>query len=191
MANVRQLRRRIRSVQNTAKVTRAMQMIAASKMRRAQDRVAAARPYASKIREVIAGLTSMSPGDDDIHPLLERRPVRRSLIVHVTPDRGLAGGLPTNMNRATAERVLRAESPVVVITIGRKGRNFFTRTGADIIADYSGMSDRPTVADCRFSGNSYFFDNFTFSCNYACFDCCCSDINTNNLYHGNQLFFIT
>ena len=148
MANVRQLRRRIRSVQNTAKVTRAMQMIAASKMRRAQDRAAAARPYASKIREVIAGLTSMSPGDDDIHPLLERRPVRRSLIVHVTPDRGLAGGLPTNMNRATAERVLRAESPVVVITIGRKGRNFFTRTGADIIADYSGMSDRPTVADC-------------------------------------------
>lgn len=148
MANVRTLRRRIRSVQNTAKVTRAMQMIAASKMRRAQDRVAAARPYATKIREVIAGLASMSAGEDSVHPLLERRPVQRSLIVHITPDRGLAGGLPTNMNRAAGQHLLHAETPVAIITVGRKGRDFFTRTGADIIADYSGMPDRPTVADC-------------------------------------------
>ncbi len=149
MANVRQLRRRIRSVQSTAKVTRAMQMIAASKMRRAQERVTAARPYARKIREVIAGLTQMNPaGDDGVHPLLEQRPVERILVVHVTPDRGLAGGLPANMNRETGQRLLRSETPVSVITVGRKGRDFFARAGADVIADYSGMSDRPTVADC-------------------------------------------
>jgi F-type H+-transporting ATPase subunit gamma len=126
-----------------------MQMIAASKMRRAQERVTAARPYARKIRQVIAGLTQMNPaGDDGVHPLLEQRPVERVLVVHVTPDRGLAGGLPTNMNRETAQRLLRSDTPVSVITVGRKGRDFFTRTGADVIADYSGMSDRPTMADC-------------------------------------------
>ena len=148
MANVRQLRRRIRSVQNTAKVTRAMQMIAASKMRRAQERVEAARPYARKLRQVIAGLAQQTPASDDgMHPLLVQRPVQHALLVHITPDRGLAGGLPSNANRAAAAHVLASEAPIGIIAVGRKGRDFFVRAGREVIADYSGISDRPTLAD--------------------------------------------
>ena len=148
MANVRQLRRRIRSVQNTAKVTRAMQMIAASKLRRAQERVEAARPYAQKLRQVIAGLAQQTPASDDgMHPLLVQRPVQSALLVHITPDRGLAGGLPGNANRAAAAHVLASEAPIGTIAVGRKGRDFFVRAGRELIADYSGISDRPTLAD--------------------------------------------
>ena len=148
MANVRQLRRRIRSVQNTAKVTRAMQMIAASKLRRAQERVEAARPYAQKLRQVIAGLAQQTPASDDgMHPLLVQRPVQNALLVHITPDRGLAGGLPGNANRAAAAHVLASETPIGIIAVGRKGRDFFVRAGREVIADYSGISDRPALAD--------------------------------------------
>ena len=148
MANVRQLRRRIRSVQNTAKVTRAMQMIAASKKRRAEERVEAARPYAQKLRQVIAGLAQQTPASDDgMHPLLIKRPVHSALLVHITPDRGLAGGLPSNANRAAAAHVLASEAPIGIIAVGRKGRDFFVRAGREVIADYSGISDRPTLAD--------------------------------------------
>lgn len=147
MANVRLLRRRIRSVQNTAKVTRAMQMIAASKMRRAQERVEAARPYARKMRQVLADLAARSTADA-AHPLFERRPLQRAVMVLVTPDRGLAGGLPGNLNRAAALHLRETEAPVSLITAGRKGRDFFVRAGADVIADYSGLPDRPSAADC-------------------------------------------
>lgn len=148
MANVRQLRRRIRSVQNTAKVTRAMQMIAASKMRRAQDRVAMARPYANKIRDMIAGVAASITHGEDVHPLLEKRTISKRLIVHITPDRGLAGGLPSNANRVAAQFLKEEDIPTKFITVGKKGRELVEKSRVEILADYSGISDKPTLAEC-------------------------------------------
>ncbi len=148
MANLRIIRRRIRSVQNTAKVTRAMQMIAASKMRRAQEQALAARPYADKIHQVLSSITGQrAQGDELVHPLLERRPVRKSLVVHLTPDKGLCGGLPGNLNRRTAQFILGNEQPVSLLTVGRKGRDFMIRTGQDVVGAFIGLTDRPTLAD--------------------------------------------
>ncbi len=148
MANVRTIRRRIRSVQNTAKVTKAMQMVAASKMRRAQERVLAGRPYADKIRQVLAGLsTQRQDGEGPLHPLLERRPVQRVLVIHVTPDRGLCGGLPSSMNRRVGQFMLEQASEVTVITVGRKGRDFMVRSGRDVKAVFTDLGDRPSLAD--------------------------------------------
>ena len=148
MANIRTIRRRIRSVQNTAKVTRAMQMVAASKMRRAQEQVLAARPYSQKIRQVLGGLAGQRlEGDEPLHPLLERRPVSRSLVVHFTPDRGLCGGLPANMNRRTAQFIMETEARVSVVTVGKKGRDFMVRAGQDVIGVFTDLADRATLAD--------------------------------------------
>ncbi len=91
MANMRLIRRRIRGVQSIAKITRAMEMIATSKMRRAQERGLAGRPYADKIRQVIADLSALPQGDRPLHVLLQRRPVGKIAIVHITTDRGLCG----------------------------------------------------------------------------------------------------
>ena len=90
VSNVRTIRRRIRSVQNTAKITKAMQMIAASKMRRAQQLSIAGRPYSEKMRTVLADLASQAGEDEQSHPLLQQRDVKRIEIVHITPDRGFA-----------------------------------------------------------------------------------------------------
>ncbi len=149
MANLREIKRRIRSVQNTAKVTRAMQMIAASKMRRAQESVLSARPYAEKLRQVLGDLAAAhgTSGEEVQHPLLERRVVQKSLMVHFTPDRGLAGGMPGNMNRRGAQFIVDQESPTVLITVGKKGRDFMVRTGQEVLAEFTDMGDRPRLAD--------------------------------------------
>ncbi|MBM3939428.1 MAG: ATP synthase F1 subunit gamma [SAR202 cluster bacterium] len=147
MASVRQIRQRIRSVKNTARVTRAMQMVAASKTRRSQERVAATRPYAERLRTVMADLTRQAPPGETLHPLLTQRPVQRSLIVEITPDRGLCGGLPGNINRATALHVLRSPVPVSLITIGKKGRDFMVRAGRDVKATFTDLGDRPSLVD--------------------------------------------
>ena len=101
---VRAIRDRIKSVQSTAKVTNAMQLVAASKMRRAQSRALASRPYADRMRAVLAQLSGYAEGADpsELHPLLQQRPVKHFAFIHITADRGLAGGLNANMNRAGA-----------------------------------------------------------------------------------------
>mgnify|MGYP003338557992 CR=1 FL=1 len=101
---VRAIRDRIRSVQSTAKVTKAMQLVAASKMRRAQDRALQSRPYATQMRAVLAQLAGYAEGkeQESLHPLLRQRPVKHFAFIHITADRGLAGGLNANMNRAGA-----------------------------------------------------------------------------------------
>ena len=147
MPSVRQIRGRIRSVRNTARVTRAMQMVAASKMRRAQEQVVSARPYAQKLRAVLADLAAQVSQDDIGHPLLEERPLQNVLLLHVTPDRGLAGGMPSNINRAGAEFLLRQEFPTALVTVGRKGRDFMVRAGRDVRASFTDMGDRPTMTD--------------------------------------------
>ena len=104
MPSTREIRRRIRSIENTAKITKAMELVAASKMRRAQDRALAGRPYAERMNWVLADLAETMPqmDPDTLHPLLQRREVKHAGIILITPNRGLAGGLPTNLNRRAA-----------------------------------------------------------------------------------------
>ena len=146
MAEIRLIRRRIRSVRSIAKITRAMEMIATSKMRRAQERGLAGRAYSEKIRQVIADLAAM-PTEQVLHPLLQLRPVARIAIVHITPDRGLCGGLNTNINRHTAGFVLSQTAPSGFICVGRKGTDFMRQTGRDIKAVFTGLGDYPRYLD--------------------------------------------
>ncbi len=147
MPNVRTIRRRIRSVQNTAKITKAMEMIAASKMRRAQQRVLAGRPYAQKMNQVLGHLVQQTEGMDDLHPLLRQRETQTVRIVHITPDRGLAGGLNSNLNRRAIQFILGEKVKVSLITIGKKGRDFMVRHGQDVRAVFTDLGDRVAVAD--------------------------------------------
>ena len=147
MANIRLIRRRIRSIQSTAKITRAMEMVAASKMRRAQEASLAGRPYSEKILQVIADLAAIPQEGKTVHPLLQCRPVTKITVVFITPDRGLCGGLCGNINRKTASFVLEQDVPVNIITVGRKGLDFMRRYGREIQAEFSQLGDRPGLLD--------------------------------------------
>ena len=147
MTTIREIRRRIRSVQSTAKVTRAMEMVAATKMRRAQERTIAARPYAEKMKQVLADLAAQRQVGDEPQPLLARRPVTRIALVHITPDRGLCGGLNTNVNHKAASFILEQRVPVIIIAVGRKGRDFMMRSGQEVRAEFTHLGDRPSMAD--------------------------------------------
>jgi len=149
---VRAIRDRMRSVSNTAKVTRAMELVAASKMRRAQERALQSRPYAERMRAVLAQLSGYTAGaiPDELNPLLEQRPIKHFAIIHITADRGLAGGLNTNMNRASASLALEHQpnvERVSVLPVGRKGRDFFRRAGFPIVAEFTNLGDFPESAD--------------------------------------------
>ncbi|MFC1977976.1 ATP synthase F1 subunit gamma [Chloroflexota bacterium] len=147
MADIRLIRRRIRGVQSIAKITRAMEMIATSKMRRAQERGLAGRPYSEKIRQVIADLAALHQTGSAPHPLLQCRPVARMAIVHITPDRGLCGGLNANINRRTTSFILEQNIPSTLINVGRKGLDFSRRYGRDIRAEFSWLGDQPSLLD--------------------------------------------
>jgi len=151
MATLRQIRRRIRTIENTAKITKAMELVAASKMRRAQARALAGRPYAEKMRSVLVSLAETVGLQDPevIHPLMRRREVQAIDIVLITPDRGLCGGLPASLNRRTASFIVERQLPVRLICIGRKGRDFFHRTGAQVVAEFVGLGDYPSYDDVR------------------------------------------
>jgi len=145
MATLREIRRRIRSVQNTAKITKAMELVAASKMRRAQQRALAGRPYAERLTWVLADLaetvSQMDP--DTLHPLLRRREVKTVGIIHMAPNRGLCGGLPGNMNRRASALALEAGVPARVVAVGRKGLDYFRRAQVPVIAEFSQLGDYP------------------------------------------------
>lgn len=148
MATLRQLKRRITSVRNTAKITNALQLVAASKMRRAQDRALQARPYAEQLQRVLAGLASAADADPDHrHPLLEHRTVQNVGILHITPDRGLCGALNGNLNRAAASWAAAREQPVSVVAVGKKGRDFFLRARMKVGAEFTELGDYPTPTD--------------------------------------------
>jgi F-type H+-transporting ATPase subunit gamma len=150
---VRAIKQRISAVENTAKVTRAMELVAASKMRRAQDRALSARPYADRMRAVLSqlsGYASASAGDQAIHPLLAQREIKNFALIHITSDRGLAGGLNANMNRASASVTLERQpdvEQVSVLTVGRKGRDFFRRAGFPMLAEFTELGDFPSSSD--------------------------------------------
>ena len=147
MANIRLIKQRIKGVKNIAKITKAMEMIAASRMKKAQDRGLAGRPYSEKITEVIAALAALPHAGETLHPLLMRRDVKKIAIVHITPDRGLCGGLVGNMNRLTLNFVNEKETPVTLVTVGRKGFDFMRRFGQDIRAEFIELGDKPSYAD--------------------------------------------
>lgn len=138
----------MRTVQNTGKITRAMEMVAAVKMRHAQTAVQAARPYAEKMAELLSNLAGM-PQDDEPNPLLQSRPIERVTLVHITPDRGLCGALPGSLNRQAGNFILEEHSstPVSVVTVGRKGRDFMVRHERDVKAVFDGIGDRPVLED--------------------------------------------
>ncbi len=147
MANIRLIRRRIKGVQSTAKITRAMEMIAASKMRRAQERGLAGRPYSEKITQVMSALSALASGTGAMHPLLQKRPVKKIAIVHITPDRGLAGGMVSSINRKTAGFILEKGVPASLVVVGRKGVDFLRRTEQKVIAEFDNMGDKPSLMD--------------------------------------------
>lgn len=147
MATVRQIRRRVRSVTSIAKVTKAMELVAASKMRRSQVRALQARPYAEKMLEILGDLAKQVSADEESrHAFLTVRPAQRTLVLFLGPNRGLAGGLPSNMNRRAASFALEQESPVSFITVGRKGRDFVVRAGQPLVAEFT-MPNYPELLD--------------------------------------------
>ena len=144
MASVRQIRRRIRSVENTAKITKAMSMIAASKMRRTQESALRGRPYSDLMQTLLAHLAAQTQDDEEHHPLLVERPRRNVGLVVISPDRGLTGGLNSNINRAAGQFVVDQQGAgVKVIAMGKKGRDFMVRTGQDVQAVFIDIPDRP------------------------------------------------
>jgi F-type H+-transporting ATPase subunit gamma len=145
MASLRDLRRRIKSVKNTQKITKAMELVAAAKMRRAQERVEAARPYADEITKVIADLFKRDP--EYRHPYLEVRELRKRLVLLVTSDRGLVGALNSNNVRLALRQMNESPSPASVVTIGRKGRDVMHRLKKDLIAERSNLGDRPSMGE--------------------------------------------
>ena len=147
MANIRLIRRRIKGIQSTSKITRAMEMIATSKMRKAQERGLAGRPYAEKIQQVMADLAALRHEGEEMHPLLQARPVKKIGMLHITPDRGMCGGLNTNINRTAANFILEQEAPVSLVVVGRKGRDFMRRYGREIRAEFTNLGDRPGWLD--------------------------------------------
>jgi F-type H+-transporting ATPase subunit gamma len=147
MASIQILRRRIRSIQGTTKIVRAMEMVATAKMRRTQQRALAGRPYTEKIRQVIADLAIEPRIKGKILPLLEKREVKKIALLHIGTDRGLCGGLNTNLNRLVAEFILQQKAPVTVITVGRKARAFARISKLEVRAEFSGISDRATMQD--------------------------------------------
>jgi F-type H+-transporting ATPase subunit gamma len=144
MASQRLIRRRIRSIKNTAQITKAMQMVAASRMRRAQAAVAATRPYAEHIGEIVADVSARSGAAD--HPLLRQREIRAVEIVTITPDRGLAGALVTNVNREFTRLAQSLGHPFQVVAVGRKGRDFVRRSRMKLVAEFTALGDRPKAS---------------------------------------------
>jgi F-type H+-transporting ATPase subunit gamma len=141
MATLLDIRRRIRSVKNTQQITRAMKMVAAARLRRAQERVFNARPYANQMLTLLSSLAARTEQRE--HPLLAVRPLEKLLLVLVTGDRGLCGAFNTNLVRA-AQAYLEEhrDRQVSMIAAGRKGRDFFRRRPVEIIAEYAGIFTR-------------------------------------------------
>jgi len=157
MPSTREIRRRIRSVKNTAQITKAMQMVASSKMRRAQERVQQSRPYAEQLRALVSRLANaVDAGSGAETALLRQRPVRNIGMVVITPDRGLCGALPSNINRKAATTALeesnrlaeQGERPGVdYVAVGRKGRDFVVRNRLHLLAEFVNYGDRPSLRD--------------------------------------------
>ena len=147
MPGSKEIRTKIKSVQNTRKITKAMEMVAASKMRKAQERMRAARPYGEKIRNVAAHISHANP--EYRHPFLVRRDtVKKVGIIIITTDKGLCGGLNTNVQRLAMHKMKEWEAQgetFEVCCIGNKGLGFMQRLGANVVSQVTGLGDRPQI----------------------------------------------
>lgn len=144
MAAGKEIRGKIKSVENTKKITKAMEMVAASKMRKAQDRMRAARPYAEKVRQIAGNLSKANP--EYTHPFMEANDGKTAGFVVVTTDKGLCGGLNTNVLRAATNefKALQASGTgIEVVAIGNKGLGFMNRVGAKVASSVVGLGDTP------------------------------------------------
>lgn len=154
MATLRDIKRRIRSVKNIAQSTRALQLVASSKMRRAQDRVTAARPYSEQLQRLLSRLASAG-GLDEPQPLMEQRPLHNLGMILVSPDRGFCGALPGNVNRHAAQTVLEemraagdganAQNQSYFVAVGRKGRDFVVRSRQHLLGEFTQYGDNPDI----------------------------------------------
>ncbi|AFQ46361.1 MULTISPECIES: ATP synthase F1 subunit gamma [Desulfosporosinus] len=147
MAGVRDIRRRIRSVRNMQQITKAMKMVSAAKLRKAQQKLSAARPYANQLQGVLERL-AQAPGDT-VHPLLVKRPVQKVVYVLITSDRGLCGGYNANLIRKTATLIAETPQDVKLVTVGRKGRDFFRRGKIEFLAEFVALGDEPSYSQAK------------------------------------------
>ena len=156
MPSTRAIRGRIRSVKNIAQITKALQMVASSKMRRAQERVEQSRPYAEQLRELVSRLARVTGEDVGNLALLKQRPVRNIGYVLITPDRGMSGALSSNINRRAATNALEQQKTfaeqgtrpgIEYVAVGRKGRDFVMRNSFHLTAEFTNYGDRPSLID--------------------------------------------
>jgi F-type H+-transporting ATPase subunit gamma len=124
-----------------------MSMIAASKMRRSQEMASRGRPYSDRMRDLLSHLSAQPRDEENVHPLLRQREVRRVGVVHITPDRGLTGGLNSNINRSIAQFIVDSKNPSDIVAVGKKGRDFLSRGGQKVKAAFSDLGDRPSLLD--------------------------------------------
>jgi F-type H+-transporting ATPase subunit gamma len=143
MANTQDIRRRIKSIRNTAQITKAMQMVAASKMRRAQQQALSGRPYAELMNKVLVSLQRRT--DPRLHPLLEIRPLKRELALIISTDKGLAGALNTNLFREAANF---DSAKTAFVVAGKKARQFIARTKRELLADFE-LKDAPSFVETK------------------------------------------
>ena len=146
MAGVRDIRRRIRSVRNMQQITKAMKMVSAAKLRKAQQKLIAARPYANQLQGV---LERLSQAGDTVHPLLVKRPVQKVVYVLITSDRGLCGGYNANLIRKTSGLIAESPQDVKLVTVGRKGRDFFRRGKIEFLAEFVALGDDPSFNQAK------------------------------------------
>ncbi|MDQ2824629.1 MAG: ATP synthase F1 subunit gamma [Verrucomicrobiota bacterium] len=143
MANTQDIRRRIKSIRNTAQITKAMQMVAASKMRKAQQHALAGRPYAKLMNKVFVSLQKRT--DPRLHPLLQVRPLKKELVLIISTDKGLAGALNTNLLREAARF---EPDKTAYVVAGRKARHFLARTKRELLADFE-LKDAPAFVETK------------------------------------------
>ncbi|MDD9271967.1 ATP synthase F1 subunit gamma [Paenibacillus sp. GCM10023248] len=147
---MREIKRQIKSTQNTKQITRAMEMVAAANLRRAQQAAEAARPYSDKLKEVVASIAAGSKGVK--HPMLQTREVKKTAYLVITSDRGLAGGYNANVLRKAMSEINerhKSASEYAVFVIGRKGSNFFKKRNVPIVQEVTGLPDSPKFSDIK------------------------------------------
>lgn len=148
------IKRQIKSVQNTKQITKAMEMVAAAKLRRAQEKAEAARPYANKLKEVVSSIAAGTKGVS--HPMLVKRPVKKTGYLVITTDRGLAGGYNANVLRSVMQAIKerhKSKDEYVLFVIGRKGRDYFRRRNMPIVEEITELPDSPMFSDIKSIAN--------------------------------------
>ncbi|WP_281883174.1 ATP synthase F1 subunit gamma [Paenibacillus sp. YYML68] len=152
---MREIKRQIKSTQNTKQITKAMEMVAAANLRRSQNAAEAARPYADKLKEVVGSIAAGTKGVK--HPMLQMREIKKTGYLVITSDRGLAGGYNTNVLRKVMNEIRekhKSTDEYTIFVIGRKGRDFFAKRGMPISKEITGVPDSPTFADIKSIANA-------------------------------------